>query len=58
MALTAATLPYALRLARDGLDALRGDAGFGRGLNTHDGWITCEAVAEALGRHASLRPLE
>jgi alanine dehydrogenase len=58
MALTAATLPYALRLAREGLEALRSDPAFGRGLNIHDGWITCEAVAEALGRGARFRPLE
>jgi alanine dehydrogenase len=57
MALTVATLPYVLRLAGNGLAALRSDAGFGRGLNTHDGWITCEAVAEALGRRANFHNL-
>lgn len=49
MALTSATLPYALRLATGGLDALRTDPGFRLGVNTHDGHITCRAVAEALG---------
>jgi len=34
MALTAATLPYALQLAYQGLDALRADPGFGKGGNT------------------------
>jgi len=48
IALTNATLPYALKLADSGLDALRTDQGFGKGLNTHDGHITCRAVAEAL----------
>jgi len=50
LALTAATLPYALRLAAAGSDALRTDPGFARGVNTHAGHITCRAVAEALGR--------
>ena len=48
IALTNATLPYALRLADSGLDAVRADQAFARGVNTHDGLITCRAVAEAL----------
>ncbi len=48
IALTDATLPYALKLADSGLDALRADAAFARGVNTHDGHITCRAVAESL----------
>ena len=48
IALTNATLPYALRLADNGLDALRADQAFAKGVNTHDGQITCKAVAEAL----------
>lgn len=48
IALTRATLPYVQRLAADGLEALRGDAGFARGLNTWQGKVTCAAVAEAL----------
>jgi alanine dehydrogenase len=56
IALTGATLPYALALADRGLDALRADAGFAKGVNTHAGRVTCEAVAEDLGlrdRYAS-----
>jgi len=49
IALTSATLPYALKLADHGLDALRTDPGFGNGVNTHAGHITCKAVAAALG---------
>jgi alanine dehydrogenase len=49
IALTSATLPYALKLADHGLDALRTDPGFRKGVNTHAGHITCKAVAEALG---------
>jgi alanine dehydrogenase len=47
-ALTAATLPYALRLADRGFDALQEDTGFAKGVNTYQGFITCEPVAEAL----------
>ena len=47
-ALTGATLPYALKLAEHGLEALREDPAFAKGVNIHDGNITCRAVAEAL----------
>jgi alanine dehydrogenase len=50
IALTNATLPYALKLAGKGLrGALRADPGFLAGLNTYDGQITCPPVAESLG---------
>ncbi|MGK2915473.1 MAG: hypothetical protein ACSLE5_13685 [Porticoccaceae bacterium] len=49
LALTQATLPYVLRLANSGLDALRTDPGFAMGVNTHKGHVTCQPVAEALG---------
>lgn len=55
IALTEATLPYVLRLANQGLAALKADPGFGKGLNTHQGHITCQVVAEALGRLADYR---
>ena len=46
IALTNATLPYALKLANMGWKkALASDAGFLLGLNTHDGKLTCEPVA-------------
>jgi alanine dehydrogenase len=48
-ALTNATLPYALKLADLGWkDALKEDAGLAGGLNTHDGALTNEPVAQAL----------
>ena len=50
LALTQATLPYALRLADNGLEALRTDRAFARGVNIHAGHITCRAVAAALQR--------
>ena len=49
LALTDATLPYALRLAESGLAAVAGDARFAKGVNTHNGRITYRAVADALG---------
>jgi alanine dehydrogenase len=48
LALTAATFPYVLQLAQQGLDALRADPGFGKGVNTYKGAVTSKPVAEAL----------
>lgn len=56
IALTSATLPYALELANRGIDALRADPGFARGVNTFEGRVTCEAVAEALGMRDRFAP--
>jgi alanine dehydrogenase len=50
IALTTATLPYALALADQGLDALKADAGFAKGVNIWNGRVTCRPVAEALGK--------
>jgi alanine dehydrogenase len=57
-ALTTATLPYALQLANRGLNALKEDAGFAKGVNTYQGFITYEPVAEALGRMDEFREFE
>lgn len=60
LALTAATLPYVRRLAAEGLAALSADPGFAKGVNTHGGYVTCEAVAEGLGlqdRHRTFEEL-
>ncbi|MFN8204684.1 MAG: alanine dehydrogenase [Solirubrobacteraceae bacterium] len=48
-ALTNATMPYVVRLADQGLAALRGDPGFAAGLNVHGGQVTYAPVAEAAG---------
>lgn len=48
-ALVNQTLPYALRIAANGLDALRKDRGLALGLNTMGGKLTCPAVGEAFG---------
>lgn len=50
IALTNATLPYAVDLARKGVvQALRDDEHLRNGLNVHAGQVTHRAVAEALG---------
>jgi alanine dehydrogenase len=46
-ALTNATLPYALRLADEGLEALRSDRLFALGLNVAEGNVTNAPVAQA-----------
>ena len=50
-ALTAATLPYLMRLGELGPEgALRADGALAAGLNTHRGHLTQEPVARAQGR--------
>lgn len=57
LALTNATLPYALRIADMGwVEACKKDKGLADGVNVVDGKITFEAVAEAFGMQYS--PLE
>jgi alanine dehydrogenase len=49
-ALTNVTLPYMMAIANLGWrDAMRKDRSLAPGLNTHDGQVTCEPVAEAHG---------
>lgn len=55
LALTEATLPYVLQLAEQGVAALTREPGLAKALNTHDGYLTCPPVAEALGRQDLLR---
>lgn len=49
VALTDATLPYVLKLADGGLQALANEPGFAKALNTHQGYLTCRPVAEHFG---------
>ncbi|EIC30111.1 MULTISPECIES: alanine dehydrogenase [Methylomicrobium] len=49
LALNNATLPYVLRLANEGLDALRHDHPLQSGLATCQGYLTNAAVAQSLG---------
>jgi alanine dehydrogenase len=55
-ALTAATLPYVLKLAERGLDALHEDAALASGASTINGKLVAEAVAQAHG--LACTPLE
>jgi alanine dehydrogenase len=55
-ALTGATLPYVLKLASRGLDALREDVALAGGAATINGKLTSRPVAEAQGREYT--PLE
>ncbi|MCM0754822.1 alanine dehydrogenase [Desulfovibrio aminophilus] len=48
-ALVNQTLPYAMKLADKGIDALREDTALLKGLNTHKGKLTFKAVGEAFG---------
>ncbi len=58
IALTNVTLPYISKLAASGLLVLKQDSGFGKGLNTHQGMITCHPVAAALAYEDLYKPLE
>ena len=49
LALTNATLPYALKVAKDHLGALRGVPGLDKGVNVFRGQLTIQAVAVAHG---------
>jgi alanine dehydrogenase len=49
-ALTAATLPYLIKLAGNGLAAVRADSDFAKGVNTFEGAVTHPVVAAALGK--------
>lgn len=48
-ALTNATLPYVLKLAEHGMDALRADPSLRKGLNVADGAVTLRAIADQYG---------
>jgi alanine dehydrogenase len=58
IALTQATLPYVIKLAADGIAALKSDLGFAKGLNTYQGAITHQAIADALGYGDRYKPSE
>jgi alanine dehydrogenase len=52
-ALTAATLAYVMRLAREGLNALKTDRALASGANVVRGYITNQGVADATGMRAA-----
>ncbi len=52
IALTNATLPYALKLAKSGVRAIQNDSALALGLNTFGGRVVHEEVASSLGYEA------
>ncbi|WP_440940280.1 alanine dehydrogenase [Immundisolibacter sp.] len=58
VALTQATLPYLKRLATGGRAALFEDPALGAGVNTHEGYLTCQPVAHGLNLQARYRSLD
>lgn len=52
LALNNATLPYVIRLANEGLSALKHDAHFMNGLNIYQGKVTHQGVANSLNLEA------
>ena len=58
IALTNATLPYALKLAEKGINAVKEDGGFAKGVNTYKGYITYKPVAEGLNLMDRFRELK
>jgi len=49
-ALTNATMPYVVKLANSGLEALKQDPALAKGVNIFKGKITYKAVADAVGK--------
>ena len=59
IALTNATLPYLLKLANNGFEkSMKDDAGFAKGANTFNGYITYRPVADALKMEDKFRELK
>jgi alanine dehydrogenase len=57
IALSDATLPYVLKIANAGKASLMADKTLVKAINTHDGKITCKAVAEGLGMLDYYQPI-
>lgn len=62
-ALTSATLPYLLKMASGGVEvfireSLAGDGAFAKGVNTYNGKITYQSVAEDLGMQSEYADLK
>jgi alanine dehydrogenase len=57
-ALTAATMPYLKRMAKEGIEAIaKADPGFAMGINCSKGKIRYKPVAEGLGLMARYEPI-
>lgn len=49
LALVGATFPYVMKLAEQGLAAVREEPGFAKAVNAYRGYLTCKPVAETYG---------
>ncbi len=58
IALTNVTLSYLTKLADKGLNSIKDDAWFAKGVNTHKGFITYKPVAEGLNMNDKFRELK
>ena len=58
IALTKETLDYALKLAEKGVEAVKENEGFMKGVNTYKGFITYEPVAKDLGMMTKFKDLK
>lgn len=56
LALTNATLPYVLKLADQGLFAVNDDPGMTKAINTYQGRLCCQPVAEVFGMMERFQP--
>lgn len=57
-ALTNATFPYLLKIANEGIEVIKKDKGFAKGVNTYKGYITYRQVAEDLNMNDKYKSLE
>lgn len=57
IALSDATLPYVLKIANAGKEAVMSDRILAKAVNTYDGKIACKAVAEGLGMMDAYQPI-
>lgn len=58
LAITNATLPYIIKLAKGGIKAVKKDQDFAKGVNTYQGHLTYQAVAQAFGmKHVPLEEI-
>jgi alanine dehydrogenase len=58
VAVTQATLPYILKIVRQGISGIIQDPGFSKAVNTYRGWITHPAIAQAWQELNRYQPLE
>ena len=58
LALMEATMPYLIKLANEGFDSFIAQEGLRKAVNTYNGFLTCQPVAEELGLEEKYRNIE